>query len=460
MMDYFTTRSRYPAMFFPMGWFMRYYDSDRIRKDFGSTIRIGGFIIKNNKRKDFAYPLDDVRKIQKKFVEKILQGPEYLDSLKKKLEKDGRSFLEFIEKIEAGDPGVWSDEDLLRNYTAYKEWYIELNYPIGMLIIMGIEPLVKEVQQFITGQKDFEAIIKSPELPYILAYEMDILKGSIKDAEQLQKKWSWIPFDYYGAGEWGLDHFIAELKKKKDAQRLAYLSQYQDITKRQQAEILKKYSCNVQQQLFVKALQDMNFIQDERKRIVMRSHPFFQKYLIREFERRAGIPKEELWLMTPEEIEKALQGKKKDHSQRIVSCALEIKKGAYKVLEKIPSCLATKIAGQPVQDTIKGISASSGVAKGPVRICVGSRDTALMKDGEILVAPCTTPDFIVGFKKAVAVVTDEGGLTSHAAVVSREMHLPCIVGTQNASEVLQNNDIVEVDATKGIVKIVKRFHKV
>ncbi len=77
-------------------------------------------------------------------------------------------------------------------------------------------------------------------------------------------------------------------------------------------------------------------------------------------------------------------------------------------------------------------------------------------DYHILVAPMTTPDFVPLMKRAGAIITDEGGLLCHASIVARELKKPCIVGTKIATQVLKDEDLVEVDATKGIVKILKR----
>jgi pyruvate,water dikinase len=71
----------------------------------------------------------------------------------------------------------------------------------------------------------------------------------------------------------------------------------------------------------------------------------------------------------------------------------------------------------------------------------------------VLVTSMTTPDFIVAMKKAGAIVTDEGGLSCHAAIVSRELKIPCVIGTKIATKVFKDGDRVEVDANKGIVKI-------
>ena len=78
-----------------------------------------------------------------------------------------------------------------------------------------------------------------------------------------------------------------------------------------------------------------------------------------------------------------------------------------------------------------------------------------MNTGDILVSKMTRPEFLPVMKKAAAIVTDEGGITCHAAIVAREMKKPCIIGTQIATHVLKDGDWVEVDATKGIVRKVQ-----
>jgi pyruvate,water dikinase len=75
-----------------------------------------------------------------------------------------------------------------------------------------------------------------------------------------------------------------------------------------------------------------------------------------------------------------------------------------------------------------------------------------MKDGNILVSAATSPSIMPAMKKAAAFVTDEGGLTSHAAIVARELNTPCVFGTKIATKVLNDCDLIEVDATNGIIK--------
>lgn len=103
---------------------------------------------------------------------------------------------------------------------------------------------------------------------------------------------------------------------------------------------------------------------------------------------------------------------------------------------------------------IKGSPASPGYVKGRVKVVHNISQIHKLEPGDVLVTSMTTPDFIVGMKKAGAVVTDEGGLSCHAAIVSRELKLPCVIGTKIATSVLKDGDLVEVDATNGVIRFV------
>jgi len=98
---------------------------------------------------------------------------------------------------------------------------------------------------------------------------------------------------------------------------------------------------------------------------------------------------------------------------------------------------------------LKGLGASIGLASGPVRIIRSPKDD--FEEGAVLVAELTNPSFVPLMKKAKAIVTDTGGMTSHAAIVSRELGIPCVVGTGQATAVLKDGQMVTVDGAKGVV---------
>lgn len=113
--------------------------------------------------------------------------------------------------------------------------------------------------------------------------------------------------------------------------------------------------------------------------------------------------------------------------------------------------------------TIKGQTGNPGFYKGSVKIVdfnlkleesnIQIKD---MKKGQVLVSGSTGPEMILACKKAGAIVTDEGGITSHAAIVSRELKIPSVIATKYATKILKDGDLVEVDATRGIVKLLNK----
>jgi len=110
------------------------------------------------------------------------------------------------------------------------------------------------------------------------------------------------------------------------------------------------------------------------------------------------------------------------------------------------------------ENIIHGQVASIGKTyyfRGTAKIVPTIKDINKINPGDILVTTMTSPDFVIGMKKAGAIITDTGGMLSHAAIVSRELKIPCIVGTEIATKVIHDGDVVELHCGRGIVKIIK-----
>ena len=110
---------------------------------------------------------------------------------------------------------------------------------------------------------------------------------------------------------------------------------------------------------------------------------------------------------------------------------------------------------------LQGQGASPGLVTGHVRIVKNAKEIKKVKKGEILVTTMTSPDFVPAMKLAAAIVTDRGGITSHAAIVSRELGIACIVGTERATKILKDGDVITVNGKEGTVtKGTKKVEKV
>ena len=110
------------------------------------------------------------------------------------------------------------------------------------------------------------------------------------------------------------------------------------------------------------------------------------------------------------------------------------------------------------KDEVKGQVGFAGVARGIVKIVYSPKQITKVNNGDIIVSSMTMPEILPAMKIASAFVTDEGGIMCHAAIIAREMKKPCIIGTKYATKILKDGDLVEVDANKGIVKILRRIN--
>jgi pyruvate,water dikinase len=117
-----------------------------------------------------------------------------------------------------------------------------------------------------------------------------------------------------------------------------------------------------------------------------------------------------------------------------------------------------EINKQISSDVITGTVASRGNEKkykALVKVLLSPKECDKVLEGDFLVATMTSPDYVIAMKKAIGFITDEGGVTCHAAIVARELKKPCIIGTKIATKILKDGDMVEIDIDSGVVRIIK-----
>jgi len=187
-------------------------------------------------------------------------------------------------------------------------------------------------------------------------------------------------------------------------------------------------------------------------------------FIFAELSRRLMIPVEYSRFMFPAEVIKALRRGLIDKREvanlksRARACVYYAEKNIDLIfigsaVKKWEAAITEKFEANTRE--IKGQAACLGRARGAVKIVNSVRDMKKMNQGDILVSIATNPDIVPAMKKAAAIITEQGGITSHAAIVSREFNTPCIINTKIATKVLRDGDLVEVDAEKGIVRIIK-----
>ncbi|MDP1728789.1 MAG: PEP-utilizing enzyme, partial [archaeon] len=214
-----------------------------------------------------------------------------------------------------------------------------------------------------------------------------------------------------------------------------------------------------------------NFFREKLNEIVLYPNNMTQQYLQRISE-NYNVPFESLYLYSAEEIGKIPEGfrlSRKEIQGRSTKYAMyyDGEKSHY-YSEKEADKIIEEIHEEPISDNVlKGIPANKGKITAKARVLEYTLNTLKdfgkienliksMQKGEILVTETTGPEIMKACNKAIAIITDEGGLLSHAAIIARELKIPCIVGTKFATSTIKTGDLIEVDANKGIIKILKK----
>jgi phosphohistidine swiveling domain-containing protein len=266
-----------------------------------------------------------------------------------------------------------------------------------------------------------------------------------KILERFNKEYGWIQNSY--AGPKKVD--LASLKRYIDDINSKDLKE----KKEKPLKLDKKYS------LLAKTASRAINLRDDKKKLMMLVVDLLDKWLDNVCRKNKWNKEEMLWL-TVDEILELLKGNEgylaraKEYCKKQKRIGLmtplgydDISQEFWDEVEKLQ---------QPEEGIreIRGVSANKGKAEGIVKVVLNpSTDYKKFNQGDILVASMTRPEYIYLMKKASAIITDEGGITSHASIMSRELGIPCIIGTKIATKVLKDGMEVEVDANKGIIKI-------
>ncbi len=304
-------------------------------------------------------------------------------------------------------------------------------------------------------------LLSSPTYPSFLL-QAQIALGAIKkepekNRDRMIKRFlhhfGWLDNSYV-EGKMLSAHDV--MKKVKALKHIPSLKELV-ATKRKKLQCIQELQLNTEELFVVETIALCTKWQDDRKKYLLQTIGRFEPVVI-ELSRRLGMTPEAFKYICPKELtQKNLSSKKflAQLKKRYPGCAyytlrdraLVYSGKEYRLIEKTLS----KNTNSAVRE-LKGTIANKGRVRGRARICRTIHDIPKVKRGEILVAFMTRPEFLPAMQRAAAFVTNEGGVTSHAAIISREMGKPCIIGTKIATEVLHDGDMVEVDANHGVVR--------
>lgn len=210
------------------------------------------------------------------------------------------------------------------------------------------------------------------------------------------------------------------------------------------------------QRAIVELLTTIQIWRDERKAMSQRAHTAMRQFGV-ECMRRGKLPENELRCAFYWDWNRVLRPS--------TTFRKELRTRAKGIIHRVEGTTTRTIAIGPICNSYKrlfderirrgelrGMPAYTGIVRGRAKIILNQADFPRFKVGDVLITPNTRPEYVPIMKKAAAIITEEGGITSHAAIVSRELKIPAVVGVQGILDAVRDGDRVEVDASKGVVR--------
>lgn len=344
------------------------------------------------------------------------------------------------DKIKETDLSKLSNEELIILYQKLHNSFVAY-YTVGAIL----EPLSMQAEVDLKNSTklsdDQISHLTTPsKISFIKEAENYLLE---KGVDEFIKKYFWIDNNY---------SYTKVLSKEDAKKRLEHIKVHENIQKSTQ-----NYDLSEDEKRLVEILKNFGVYQDERKRNIL-IYLHFLEILLLEVGKRAKISLQTMRDTFPQELEDILNGNISEEfiKERRENCFIVWEEGKSKpeilIGDKTKKWEEKLSVKHDDLQIVKGNCASKGKTKGKVRILLSAKDNDKLQKGEILVTFMTSPDFMSAIRKCSAIVTNLGGVTSHAAIISRELGIPCIVGTKNATELLKTGDYVEVYADDGIIQ--------
>jgi phosphoenolpyruvate synthase/pyruvate phosphate dikinase len=375
-------------------------------------------------------------------LDKKYASPRSLRKVIKAFHKYGNGYVNASQKIAKQSLSNLTNKELLTLYKLYIKilnlysCYLWLGFLLNNIYTKKAESLLENKD---ISSDEFNSLLTPSKRTGILLLQDKLAKKlSSIQISHLLKQFAWMSCLDVHNNPWtkkDLVHFKKHLKKPNKTIPFSKASRL--LTKKEKA-----FFTLVRELAYIKDMRDVY-----RRKAIYAILPLFD-----ELAKRMKLSRKDIAFMTNNEIlsldvPKDLTARRRGFLIYWKNKTIKVETNNKKIKIFRKKVLVEKKAKQ-----ISGVVASQGKACGKVKLVFGIKDLSKVKKGNILVAVTTHPDFVPAMQKAAAIITNEGGLTSHAAIVSRELKVPCIVNTKTATKFFKDNDLVEVDAINGIVK--------
>jgi len=418
---------------------------------------------------EMAYDPQDFKHIWRAVKGELAVNKNYLRKIKALFYKNLLRYQPFLKKVQAGNLGRLSDRELIDLFKKLIRAQVDYVGVAHIIDAIGVE-LEKEFASTLKKElppmdptrfnKIFVRLITPSKISFVNREENELLaiKRGAKNKAALARhaqKYFWLQNSYAGPKPLTADDFrekLINLKKEKPSQ-----------IKKTKLPIKYHFSQALRQTISI--IDYCAVWQDERKALLFKNISYAGAVL-KEIAGRLDQPVEIFYYISLSETEKIksladLRRMVKILTERRAGCLIIIRGAVDKVISGPDYRRLMKTSRSLLKDQqhdsreIHGTVANTGMARGRVQIIRNMESLKNFKTGDILVASMTRPEYMMAIKKAAAIITDEGGLTCHAAIIARELNIPAIIGTKIATRVFKDGDMVEVRANHGIIRILK-----
>lgn len=319
------------------------------------------------------------------------------------------------------------------------------------------------------GELLAKAALPKKDFPIILG-EINLLKIAIKlenkenideDLEYHARQYGWMNSLAWWTEPFTSSHYwqeVEQLSQENPKEKLKLLLEKKNSQHEDAQKILLDLKNNYSEAwLYLDVIRDLTDLKEENWDIISqvgaRNRDFFKKIA-----RKYGLSYNQLFMLNIDELLNLLIGgnfPEADELNNRINCYCVLasrEEIAHTTGDEAKDLLKLIEGEMPVLDHLQGTVIWQGKETGRVNVLHSVDEVNKMKVGDILVCPMTDPDYMPAIKKAKAIVTNQGGMLCHAAIVARELQIPCVVGTEFATKFFHDGDMVEVDAINGIIK--------
>ncbi len=381
------------------------------------------------------------------------------------IQKMHREFFHMDWSKVSNEELLWLNQKLQKHYAEFWNYSLFIDaFDAGF-----DQKEIKKIQaEYTLSDEDVLTLTTPKDLLFSQEYELGLLrlasqsKVSPQDIQKFIEDFDWIKSSYANASHLSELEIVSEIQKHKELgatkERIAKLLTLKSEKEKSERVTLKQRDLSENPLSF---FQKITYWREVRKKFNLIGFNCLDA-IAKELARRSGIPDDIICYILPEEVIDVLAGKvtsKTLQSRKDGSIMFIYEKNRERLdlfgaeAKSVFEDISHAHLNQEKNNIISGTVASQGYARGVARVVMNEKDFSKFKEGEVLVTSMTRPEFVPLMKIACGIVTDEGGITSHAAIVSRELKKPCIIGTQTGTKKIKDGDMVEVRAHHGTVRI-------